>query len=258
MLEIRPVPVFADNYVWIVEREGENRVAVVDPGDGPPVIAALEDLGLEVGAVLITHHHRDHVGGLAQIIDRYHPAVYGSGDDSIPGVDHPVADGETVSLSDLGLDLEVVTLPGHTINHLGYVASKIVFVGDTLFAGGCGRVFEGTPAQMHDSLMRLASLAPETKAYCAHEYTIANLRFARLVEPDNRVLGSRLEAAEAARTAGRPTVPSTIAYELETNPFLRCSEPAVVAAAEARAGRSLKPGAEVFTVVRGWKDGWSG
>jgi len=258
MLHIWPVPVFADNYVWIIEREGVDRVAVVDPGDAAPVIAALDERGLDVGTVLITHHHRDHVGGLARIIDRSHPAVYGSGADGIPGVDHPTHDGDTVCLPHLDLDLEVAALPGHTMNHLGYVASEIAFVGDTLFAGGCGRVFEGTPAQMHDSLMRLAALAPGTTAYCAHEYTVSNLRFARTVEPDNEALAGRLEAAETVRAAGQPTVPSTIATELETNPFLRCSVPAVVAAAETRAGRGLNPGAEVFAVIRGWKDGWSG
>jgi hydroxyacylglutathione hydrolase len=169
-----------------------------------------------------------------------------------------VGDVDTVSLPDLGLEFDVVALPGHTNNHLGFVGPGTALVGDTLFAGGCGRVFEGTPTQMHDSLMRLAALASETKAYCAHEYTIANLRFARVVEPGNEVLQRRLEAAETARAANQPTVPSTIADELETNPFLRCSDPAVVASAEARAGRRLEPGAEVFEVVRGWKDGWSG
>lgn len=258
MLHIWPVPVFADNYVWVLEREGVDRVAVVDPGDASPVISALEDRGLEVAAVLVTHHHQDHVGGLSRIVRHFRPAVYGSGDDSIAGVDHPVGDGDTVSIPDLDLDLGVVALPGHTMNHLGFVAPEIAFVGDTLFAGGCGRVFEGTPAEMHDSLMRLAALSPGTNAYCAHEYTIANLRFARLVEPENPALAVRLQAAEAARAEGRPTVPSTIAFERKTNPFLRCSKPAVVAAAEARAGRPLKPGAEVFTVIRGWKDGWSG
>jgi hydroxyacylglutathione hydrolase len=258
MLHIWAVPIFADNYVWILEREGVDRVAVVDPGEASQVIAALDERGLEIAAVLVTHHHRDHVGGLSRIIRNSHPAVYGSGNDSISGVDHPVGDGDTVSIPDLDLDLEVVALPGHTMNHLGFVAPEIAFVGDTLFAGGCGRVFDGTPGQMHESLMRLAALAPETKAYCAHEYTIANLRFARLVEPDNPLLASRLEAVETARAAGLPTVPSTIAIERKTNPFLRCSKPAVVAAAEKRAGRGLKPGAEVFTIIRGWKDGWSG
>ena len=174
----------------------------------------------------------------------------------MPGVDRSVGDGDTIELDFLDLTLDVVALPGHTANHLGYVGSSVALVGDTLFAGGCGRVFEGTMEQMHDSLMRLAALLPDTKAYCAHEYTVANLRFAREVEPGNTALAERLAAVESSVEAGVPTVPSTIGYELQTNPFLRCSEPEVVAAAERHAGRSLEPGAEVFGVNRAWKDGW--
>jgi len=256
MLQIWPVPIFADNYVWVLQREGADRVVVVDPGDGPPVVAELEQRGLTVGAVLLTHHHHDHVGGLNAIIRRFHPAVFGSAGDAVPGVDRPVGDGDTVALPGLGPDLHVVALPGHTAHHLGFVAPGLAFVGDTLFAGGCGRLFEGTPEQMHDSLGRLAALDPATEVYCGHEYTLVNLRFAEVVEPGNAALADRLRAAAAARAAGRPTVPSTIGLELETNPFLRCSEPAVVAAAETHAGRELSPGAEVFGVIRSWKDGW--
>jgi len=256
MLHVWPVEVFSDNYVWILEREGADRVVVVDPGDGEPVIAELEQRGLAVGTVLLTHHHHDHVGGLNRLIDRFHPAVSGSAADAVPGVDHPVGDGDVVALPDIELTLDVVGLPGHTANHLGYVGPQLAFVGDTLFAGGCGRLFEGTPEQMHGSLGRLAALMPATKVYCGHEYTLANLRFAMAVEPGNAALADRLRATEATRAAEQPTVPSTIGLELETNPFLRCSEPSVVAAAEAHAGRELAPGAEVLGVIRSWKDGW--
>ncbi len=258
MLHVWPIEVFADNYVWILEREDSPRVAIVDPGDGDPVIAGLQDRGLEVAAVLLTHNHSDHVGGLAEIIQRFHPDVHGSAADGIPGVSHPVTGGDTVTLPDLDLELEVLALPGHTANHLGFIGAGSAFVGDTLFAGGCGRVFEGTMEQMHDSLQRLAALPGTTKTYCAHEYTVSNLRFGGRVEPENAVLAERLLSAEATRTAGRPTVPSTIAYELETNVFLRCEKPMVVVAAEEQAGRNLEPGAEVFGVIRAWKDGWSG
>lgn len=258
MLQIWPIPVFSDNYVWVLERDGSDRVIVVDPGEAPPVLNALETRGLTVAAVLLTHHHRDHIGGLADVVRRFEPAVYGAAADQISGVDHPLADGDTVSLPDLELAFGVVTLPGHTLNHLGYIGDDVALVGDTLFAGGCGRVFEGTFDQMHDSLDRLAALPDDTKAYCAHEYTVANLRFARLIEPDSRPLSDRLDAAEATRAEGLPTVPSTIGYERATNPFLRCAEPTVVAAAERHAGRALEPGAEVFGVIRSWKDGWSG
>lgn len=258
MLRIWPIEVFSDNYVWVLEREGSARVAVVDPGDGPSVVDALEARRLEAAVVLLTHHHHDHVGGLADVVARFHPAVHGSGADGLPGVDCAVGDGDTVEIDDLDLALEVVALPGHTANHLGFIAPGFALVGDTLFAGGCGRVFDGTMAQMHDSLSRLASLPAETKAYCAHEYTLANLRFALKIEPDNEALAARLAAAEMARAEAHPTVPSTIGDELATNPFLRCSVPTVVAAARRRAGREVVPGAETFAVLRRWKDGWSG
>jgi hydroxyacylglutathione hydrolase len=258
MLQIWPIPVFSDNYVWVLERDGSDRVAVVDPGEAEPVIRALDERGLTVAAVLLTHHHQDHIGGLADVVRRFGPPVYGSASDGIEGVDHPVAAGDTVALADLDVSFDVVALPGHTLNHVGYLGDGVALVGDTLFAGGCGRVFEGTFEQMYDSLTGLAALPDDTKAYCAHEYTVANLRFARLVEPDNEALADRLEAARTARDEGLPTVPSTIGYERATNPFLRCTEPAVVGAAERRAERPLEPGAEVFGVIRSWKDGWSG
>ena len=258
MLQIWPVEAFSDNYVWILERKGSRRVTVVDPGDASPVLAALDDRELEVGAILITHHHGDHIGGLVELIRRYQPPVYGSSIEAVAGVDHPVADGDVVALSALGLTLDILALPGHTAGHIGYVGNGLAFVGDTLFAGGCGRVFEGTMEQMHTSLTHLAALAPATKAYCAHEYTVANLRFARAVEPSNTALVDRLAAAVAARAESQPTVPSTIGFELATNPFLRFSEPTIIASAEVHAGHDLEPGAEVFSVLRSWKDGWSG
>ncbi|MEE4272373.1 MAG: hydroxyacylglutathione hydrolase [Thermoanaerobaculales bacterium] len=258
MLHVWPVEVLADNYVWVLEQEGSPRVVVVDPGDASPVIAALTERNLEIAAVILTHHHHDHVGGLAEIVDCFHPAVFGAGSDGIPGVDHPVEGGDLIPLTDLDLELEVLSLPGHTANHLGFLGSGIVLVGDTLFAGGCGRIFEGTVEQMHQSLTGLAGLPRETKAYCAHEYTVANLRFGRKVEPVNTAIADRLAAAEAARNEDQPTVPSTIGWELETNVFLRCNHPAVADAAEARVGRPLRSSAEVFGVVRAWKDDWRG
>jgi hydroxyacylglutathione hydrolase len=182
--------------------------------------------------------------------------VFGPEIEAISGVDNPVRGDQVVALADLDLYLLVVDVPGHTAGHVAYVGSDFALVGDTIFAGGCGRVFEGTMEQMHASLTRLAALPPETAIYCAHEYTVANLCFAREVEPGNRALEQRLEDAVAARTAGDVTVPSQLADELETNPFLRCHRPPVAAAAEGRAGRRLASEAEVFAVIRQWKDGW--
>ncbi len=258
MLQIWPVKAFSDNYIWILERHGSPRVTVVDPGDAAPVVAALDERGLEIEAILITHHHSDHVGGVPDLIRQFHPPVYGSSTESVVGVDHFVGGGDVISLPDLEIELEGVDLPGHTAGHIGFVGDGFAFVGDTLFAGGCGRVFEGTAKQMHGSLARLAALPPETKSYCAHEYTLANLRFAMVVEPGNTILADRLAATEASRADAQPTVPSAIGFELATNPFLRCSEDPVVKAAEAQAGHELTPGAEVFGIVRSWKDGWSG
>ena len=182
--------------------------------------------------------------------------VYGPAGESIDTVDRPVREGDRVELP--GLELEVIDLPGHTAGHIGYLGPGFALVGDTLFAGGCGRVFEGTMEQMHTSLSRLAGLPPETELYCAHEYTVANLRFALDLEPDNERVSNRLQEAVAVRSKGLPTVPSTLAQELATNPFLRCEDTALVAAASARADRSLRPGAEVFAFVRQLKDGWRG
>jgi hydroxyacylglutathione hydrolase len=258
MLRIWPIEIFDDNYVWVLQRDGSPKIAVVDPGDGLPVLRAVEERGLEIAAVLITHHHHDHIGGLEDIIHRSRPEVWGPSGDAIRGVDQGIGQGESVTLPFLEVDLDVVGLPGHTRHHIGYLAPGFALVGDTLFAGGCGRVFEGTMEQMHDSLCRLASLPPNTEIYCAHEYTVSNLRFAHSVEPDNAAVRRRLTEARAARAGGSPTVPSMLAEELETNPFLRSDHAGLVEAAIEHSGRTLSPGAETFAVLRAWKDGWTG
>jgi hydroxyacylglutathione hydrolase len=259
MVQLSATSAFNDNYVWFLEVPPAASAVVVDPGEAYPVIRTLEERKLGLEAILLTHHHGDHVGGVSDLLDHYPAPVFGPARETITGVDHPVGGGEgTVSVPRLGLELGVVDVPGHTAGHVAYLGPGFALVGDTLFAGGCGRVFEGTMEQMYESLCKLAGLPPTTEIYCAHEYTIANLKFALQVEPANRNLVGRLERARADRSEDRPTVPSTLADELATNPFLRCSEPPVVAAAEMHAGRSLSPGAEVFEVIRRWKDGWRG
>jgi len=251
---VMAVPAFDDNYIWLIQYPPRRRVAIVDPGDADPVLETLGRTGLEPAAILITHHHGDHTGGVRDLLAHYDIPVYAPEDRRIPAVTHVVRDGDRVELPDLELTLEVMETPGHTLTHVVYHGDGMLFCGDTLFTGGCGRLFEGTPEQMHRSLSRIAALPPETLVYCAHEYTLANLGFARVVEPDSAALSARRAAAEAARARGEPTVPSTLAEESRTNPFLRSDDPAVVAAASNFAGQSLKNPVEVFATVRHWKD----
>ena len=253
-----PVPAFADNYIWLITDPPSPAAVVVDPGESSEVLQILDERELKLAAILVTHHHGDHIGGVGELLRERRVPVFGPARENIGCVDHQVDDGDLVPLPDLGLDLEVIDVAGHTAGHIAYLGPEFALVGDTLFAGGCGRVFEGTPEQMHASLTRLAGLPGETLVYCAHEYTFANLNFAREVEPYNEALAKRLDAARSARAEGRPTVPSTIAEELETNPFLRCNQSAVIAAAENHSGLDVPAEVDVFTIIRSWKDGWQG
>jgi hydroxyacylglutathione hydrolase len=252
MVQIHGVPAFEDNYLWVIE-DGRHAVAV-DPGDASPVADFLDRRALTLTAILATHHHRDHVGGLKELAARGPVEVYGPASERIAGVTRPLSGGERVAVPGLAIELDVIAVPGHTAGHIAYAGEGFVFCGDTLFAGGCGRLFEGTPAQMAASLARLAALAPQTRVYCAHEYTLANLRFAQAVEPGNARLAERLVDEGGKRARGEPTVPSTIALEIETNPFLRAHVPEVAASAARHAGHALATPLEVFAVVREWKN----
>ena len=258
MPTIIPIPAFTDNYIWLV-REGAHAV-VVDPGDAAPVLAYLERERLTLTAILNTHHHGDHVGGNAALVAHAAVPVYGPAREQIPGRTRGVGAGDVVALPEVGLTLEVLDVPGHTAGHIAWyarddgAAGSLAFVGDTLFAGGCGRVFEGTADEMCASLARLAALPATTRVYCAHEYTLSNLRFALDVLPGDSVLLERQAREQAKRDRGVPTVPTTIAEERASNPFLRTSVPRIVAAAEARAGRRLASSAEVFATLREWKN----
>jgi hydroxyacylglutathione hydrolase len=256
MVTVLHVPAFEDNYIWLL-RSSEH-VAVVDPGDAQPVIQALERERLRPAAVLCTHHHRDHVGGVGELAARYGMPVFGPAREQIPFVTRPLDDGDRVDLPELGLRLEALATPGHTLGQINYFGHGMLFCGDTLFSAGCGRLFEGTPAQMHASLSRLAALPPETQVYCGHEYTAANLRFAQAVEPDNADVREHTERVRQWRSSGLPSLPSTIGLERRINPFLRCAETSVRQAAQARAGATFSSALEVFATVRRWKDEFRG
>ena len=252
-----PVNAFNDNYIWLIrimEEPASPNVAIVDPGDASPVIAMLENMCLTPVAILITHHHYDHIGGIGEILHHYTIPVYGPAGENIPAMDFPLHDNDEVNPGNNGLAFHVFDVPGHTSGHIAYYTPGMLLCGDTLFAGGCGRLFEGTPEQMYYSLENLGTLPDDTRIYCAHEYTLANLDFALHVEPDNAALQARLEQTKALRARHQPTVPSTMGIEKQTNPFLRCNQPGVIQAAEKRAGKALRSPVEVFTVIRAWKD----
>jgi len=251
-ISITAIPAFSDNYIWLIEGGGP-ACAVVDPGDHAPVLAALEEKGLELRHILLTHHHPDHVGGVRTLARRFSASVTGPQDPRVGQVDRAVSEGDVADLPELGLAFRVIEVPGHTSSHIAYHGHGALFCGDTLFSIGCGRLFEGTATQMQDSLDKLAALPPETLVYCAHEYTRSNCAFALEVEPDNADLQERARAVKAARARGEITLPSTLAGELAANPFMRTRQPAVVAAAR-RIDPDAAPGSATMAAIRAWKD----
>jgi hydroxyacylglutathione hydrolase len=256
-LSVLTVPAFKDNYLWLVH-DGTH-AAVVDPGDAAPVRAALAAHDLRLTAILLTHHHADHIGGVPALLAEWDVPVFGPKNDGIDLVTHPLMQGDRITVPGIGLALDVLDVPGHTLGHIAYVRRDAdahwLFCGDTLFGAGCGRLFEGTPAQMAASLAQLAALPDETLVYCAHEYTMSNLAFAQAVDGANTALAARVEVDGASRAAGQPTIPSTIALEKATNPFLRTTSAPIVHSLVA-AGRVIEGAAplEVFTALREWKN----
>ncbi len=255
-MNLLALPAFADNYIWMLH-DGKKAV-VVDPGDAAPVLQALDEHRLQLDSILVTHHHADHVGGVNKLRTRLLGPVWGPANERIPEPFKPLAEGDVVQV--LGLQFEVWEVPGHTAGHIAYVqrgahTAPLLFCGDTLFSAGCGRLFEGTPAQMHQSLSRLAALPGDTRVCCTHEYTLSNLRFAAAVEPGNAARAAYQADCERLRQQGVPTLPSSIALERRVNPFLRCTEPEVVASAQAH-GATVGAEVATFAALREWKNGF--
>ncbi len=253
MLQVTPIPVLSDNYTWLLRSPQSQTAVVVDPGEAAPVIRALDGFQLHLSAILITHHHGDHVAGVDGLMENGVP-VYGPDDSRIPHLSHPLRAGERVTPAGLNMGFDVLAVPGHTLDHIAYYGEGMLFAGDALFAGGCGRMFEGNPEQMQAYLATLRALPPETRLYCGHEYTLANLEFAAAVEPGNEAVRDRLARVREQRSRGAVTLPSTIGEERATNPFLRWDNGAVGERAMERAGHPLNSPAEVFAVLRQWKD----
>jgi hydroxyacylglutathione hydrolase len=255
MLEVTPLRAFEDNYIWMLSQPHSDQAVAVDPGDETPVLEWLDAQGKRLAGILITHHHYDHTGGIPELVEAYPGIpVYGPAKESIKGITYPVAEGDTISLGWADESLQVMEVPGHTAGHLAYLGAGALFCGDTLFAGGCGRVFDGTFEQLAASLQRIAGLAADTRIYCAHEYTLANLGFAAWVEPESQAVQQRIARERTRREQGLPTLPSSLELELETNPFLRTAVDEVKSAAEKAAAQPLADSAAVFTALRQWKD----
>lgn len=255
MLNIYPIHAFKDNYIWMIHNQ--NYAVIVDPGIATPVIEYLELKRLHLSAILITHHHNDHTGGNKALLKSFDVPVYGPRNEFIPSMTHPLNEGDHVNLKEISLNLTVLDTPGHTQGHIAYFASNpmnMVFCGDTLFSCGCGRIFEGSPQQMYQSLQKLSQLPDDTLIYCTHEYTLDNIRFARTVDPKNSKLAELEIAARKLRNENIPTIPTTLMLEKAVNPFLRCDQQAVIDHVKNHSKQVLTGPLNTFTALREWKN----
>lgn len=256
-LHVSPIPAFNDNYIWMVDNSKE--AIVVDPGDAGPVLSTLQKRSLKLCAIVLTHRHEDHIGGVARLLEEYDVPVYGPRFDPIEQVTQLVQEGDIVTIPELaGLQLSVLDVPGHTKGHIAYYAEKEkwLFCGDMLFGAGCGRMFEGTPEQMWASLSKMAALPDDVEVFAGHEYTLSNLKFAREIEPDNKALADRIREDVAKRNRRQPTLPSTIGLEKATNPFLRADRAEVMKRLESLGKLETKDPVHAFAAMREWKNNY--
>lgn len=262
-ISVEAIPAFTDNYIWKIISKDKKHVVLVDPGDAQVCIHNLEKNNQQLAAILITHHHVDHTGGVKELVSyaqvkQWSIQVIGPSTENTPCNTHKVIEGDQVTINELSLSLKVIDLPGHTLGHVAYFADNKLFSGDTLFSGGCGRLFEGTPEQMHNSLQKLAHLPTETHVYCTHEYTLANLQFASTVDPKNHALQQYQHHVRALRSANKISLPTTIKQELAINPFLRCADPTIRSNAAEFLQAKLTNEVETFAAIRHWKDNFKG
>lgn len=255
MFNVTPIPAFNDNYIWAISVDGQDKVAVVDPGDATPVENYLNESGLKLAAILVTHHHHDHTGGISALVAEHQVPVYGPANSQFDGISDPLTDGSSMDL--FGRTLNVRAIPGHTLDHISYLhngETPQLFCGDTLFLAGCGRIFEGTPTQMFAAMEYFKTLADNTEIYCTHEYSLANLKFAEAVEPDNTDIKATTRQCYLLREENKPTLPTTIEQERRINPFLRTNAEAVIRSTSEFSGQPLNSELDVFTAVREWKN----
>jgi len=259
MLKIHPIKAFQDNYIWCIEDSASRECIVVDPGDPQPVTEYLASKKLSLKGILITHHHFDHTAGIAALTSTAPLNVYGPENSKIKSITNPLKNNDQISL--LGTNFLVKEVPGHTLDHIAFFSesdsthnTSWLFCGDTLFSGGCGRLFEGSPIQMLNSLKLLASFSPETEVYCTHEYTLSNLSFAQTVLPNNEAIKDYINNCQQKLSKGFPTLPSTIRTELTINPFLNCAESSLAKAVCNQANLTDTSELAIFTALRSWKD----
>lgn len=255
-IDVHAIPIFKDNYVWLVINPINKKVIAIDPGDSEPVLDYLQSNQMELEAIFITHHHWDHTQGISALKKKYNAVVYGPKNKQIDGLTHMVEEGDTIRISSFNASFEILKIPGHTLDHIAYILPGLVFCGDTLFSAGCGRLFEGTPKQMYQSLQKIMSLPDETQVLCAHEYTLQNLTFAQIVEPNNKQIQTKIRYVIELRQGNNSTLPAVLKEEKKINPFLRCHVKEVVDSVEGWVGFKLEDPVQVFKYLREWKDGF--